>query len=142
MRACSMQPMSQTTARLLAALAAAAFCALGLAVARRRASDDDDDDDDDAYGCDQGSLMAAIRDRLWLRSRIAYGRTQMDGRGWTDADGRSRKGSIDREVQPITLFEEAGGKLIPFNRQRQSTRFHHIDFHEPFAPLRLIADFL
>ena len=42
--------MTQTKpahARVLAALAAAAFCALGLAVARRRASDDDDDDDDD-----------------------------------------------------------------------------------------------
>ena len=46
-----------------------------------------------AYGFDQGSLMAAIKDRLWLRSGIAYGCDQgslMDGRRWTDADGRTR----------------------------------------------------
>ena len=39
------------------------------------------------------TLMAAIKDRLWLRSGIAYGCDQgslMDGRRWTDADGRTR----------------------------------------------------
>ena len=67
-----------------------------------------------AYGCDQGSLMAAIRDRLWLRSRIAYGRTQMDGRGWTDADGRSRmddRGRMDMHLDNRTALLTPQGKL-------------------------------